>query len=188
MISEVPTQSLFVIGTVVVLSVNTHHVGYPFVLTVFIIWGYLLGSHMEDNHAHSERVRMQSISTAVNGSAQPSTDDEEDNEADSSGPNSYENGPQNGIELTASDKKAFNVDALAKRGKSKQPVVKKEPTPTPKPSASKKGKKVCTVQPRYSSRTQCLYAVLADDTLHQQPRHVCVCLCSLATGMGQILM
>lgn len=89
---------------------------------------------------------MQSNTIAATADSQPSRDNDEDDETDTSGPNSSENGHQNGIALAAEAQKAFNIDALAKRGKSKQCTVKKEPSTTAKQPASKKGKKVRILQ------------------------------------------
>lgn len=101
---------------------------------------------------------VQSISSSAYDGAQPSTDEDDDNETDSRGPHSNENGQQNGIPSAASAQKAFNVDALAKRGKSKQPTAKKEVS-TPKPPTGKKGKKVRARQAFHRLQSRCFLSV-----------------------------
>jgi hypothetical protein len=87
---------------------------------------------------------MQSITTAANGCAQPSTDDdEEDEDEDNRVPNSKENGHQSEIVSVEPASKVFDVDALTKRGKLKNPTARKEPSFNSKQPATKKGKKVC---------------------------------------------
>lgn len=85
---------------------------------------------------------MQASTTTAKGSAQQySTDDDEEAEAEAIGANAIDGAMMNSS-ASASKQQAFNVDALAKRGKGKQTPSKKECFTLPKPSTAKKGKKV----------------------------------------------
>lgn len=129
---------------------------------------------------------VQAITSAVYVGAQPGTDDDDENEANCNGHQSKENGQQNGKKSAASSQNAFNVDALVKRGKSKQPAAKKEPITNPKLPASKKGKKVCTHALGETSKAISLCAVAAETAAHRL-LNMHVCCCSLATGTAPML-